>query len=134
MKRSIIAIAAVISLSGLALAEAPKKAESQTELRPSQKIMRARDAWMKSMNDNFNSGNLAAVAKDAKSLGDQTKTVGEKQTDPRAKEHTLAISKLTKDVIASSGKGDAAATLVSLREIKNHCGTCHILFRDKDKK
>ncbi len=132
MKKTILAATvSLLTAVGVAFAAPAQKTDTKTELRPTQKIMQARNAWMKSMNENFNAGNLAAIRKDAEALGTQTRKVAEKLTDPAAKEYSLAIAALTKDVIANSAKKDSAATLTSLRELKNKCGSCHIVFRDK---
>ena len=132
MKKFILAASiTIIAAGGMAFADSTTKTEAKGELRPTQKIMQARNAWMKSMNDNYNSGNIGAITQDAQALGAQTKQVAQKLTNAEAKEYTLAISALTKDLVANIAKKDNAATLVSLREIKNKCGSCHLVFRDK---
>jgi cytochrome c556 len=101
------------------------------ELRPAQKIMQARAASMKGMSKNLSDGNFAAIAKSADELAMETKTTGDKQGNPLAKDITLALSALAKDASAAATKKDAATVKVKLGAIKGKCDECHAKIRDK---
>ena len=97
MKKSVLLqITALLAVASFALAASHSTPEATPELRPLQKIMQARAAWMKSMNENLSANKLADVSKDAAALSAQAKQVGESATNPLAKELHLAVSSLAK--------------------------------------
>ncbi|MCK9196294.1 MAG: hypothetical protein M0P16_04855 [Syntrophales bacterium] len=104
---------------------------TKQELRPAQKIMQARVAWLTAMNKNLGAKYFAAVAKDADDLAAQTKKVGENIQNPLGKELTLAISSLAKDISTASAKQDGDTVKVKLGEINGKCSECHAKIRDK---
>jgi cytochrome c556 len=105
--------------------------DTQPELRPAQKLMQARAAWLTAMNENLGAKKFDAVAKDADALASQTKKVGENHPNPLGKELTLAISSLAKDTSSAAVKKDGAIVKAKLGEIKGKCGECHAKIRDK---
>lgn len=105
--------------------------DTKPELRPAQKIMQARVAWLTAMNKNLGAKYFDAVAKDADDLAAQTKKVGENIQNPLGKELTLAISSLAKDISTASAKQDGDTVKVKLGEIKGKCSECHVKIRDK---
>ena len=105
--------------------------DTKSELRPAQKVMQARVAWLAAINKNLSAKNFEAVAKDANELSAQTKRVGENLTNPLGKELDLAISLLAKDVSAAAAKKNGDVVKVKLGEIKAKCGECHAKIRDK---
>lgn len=120
-------VAAILSIASIAFSETA----ATPELRPLQKIMRARAAWMTAMNENLAAKKLDAVAKDADSLATQAKKVGEGATNPLAKELHLAVSSLAGEASAAATNGDVEAVKAKLAEIKAKCGECHTKIRDK---
>jgi len=128
MKKS-VALMTVILFAASVLAYAA--GDSKPELRPSQKAMQARAAWMKAMNENLGAKKFEAVAKDAGDLAAQTKKAGEGQANPLAKELTLAISALAQETAAAAGKQDGDAIKAKLGAIREKCGECHTKIRDK---
>jgi len=105
--------------------------DAKPELRPAQKLMQARAAWMAAMNKNLGAKMFEAVAKDAGELAAETKRVGENIPNPLGKEITLAISSLATDLSAAAGRKDGDAAKTKLGEIKAKCGECHTKIRDK---
>jgi cytochrome c556 len=105
--------------------------EAKKELRPIQKAMLARSAWLAAMNNNLASKDYAAVSKDAKALSEQTKKFGGSLTNPLAKELTLAISSFAKEAAVAADKKDGKTVRIKLDGIKGKCGECHAKFRDK---
>lgn len=105
--------------------------ETKPELRPTQKLMQARAAWMKAMNENLGAKKFEAIAKDADDLAAQTKKVGEGLPNPLAKELTLAVSTLAKEASAAAAKKDGNAIKAKLGAIKGKCSDCHVKIRDK---
>ena len=105
--------------------------DTKSELRPAQKVMQARVAWLAAINKNLSAKNFEAVAKDANELSAQTKRVGEYLTNPLGKELDLAISLLAKDISAAAAKKNGDVVKVKLGEIKAKCGECHVKIRDK---
>jgi len=105
--------------------------DTKSELRPAQKVMQARVAWLAAINKNLSAKNFEAVAKDANELSAQTKRVGENLTNPLGKELDLAISLLAKDISAAAAKKNGDVVKVKLGEIKAKCGVCHVKIRDK---
>ncbi|NPU84348.1 MAG: hypothetical protein HPY65_07650 [Syntrophaceae bacterium] len=128
MKKTVAALAVVFfAVTFIAFAAD----DTKPELRPAQKIMQARQAWLTAMSENLRADRFEAVARDADALAVQTRKAGENLPNPLAKELTLAISFLAKDVSAAAGKGDGKTVNVKLGEIKGKCGECHAKIRDK---
>ena len=105
--------------------------DAKQELRPAQKAMRARSAWLAAMNKNLAAKDYAAVSKDAKALSDQTRKAGDGLANPLAKELTLAISSLAEEAAAAADKKDGKTVQAKLDGIKGKCGECHAKIRDK---
>jgi hypothetical protein len=105
--------------------------DAKQELRPAQKIMQARAASMKAMNQNLGESNFKAVVKDAKKLSAETKKTGDKLPNPLAKEITLAVSGFSKEASTAAEKKDADTVKAKLGEIKGKCDECHAKIRDK---
>jgi len=105
--------------------------DAKPELRPAQKIMQARVAWLTAINENLGAKKFEAVTKDAGELAAQTKKVGKNLPNPLAKELTLAISSIAKDISVAAAKKDGDTIKVKLGEIKGKCGECHAKIRDK---
>ncbi len=105
--------------------------DAKQELRPAQKAMRARSAWLAAMNKNLAAKDYAAVSKDAKALSEQTKKAGDGLANPLAKELTLAISSLAEEAAAAADKKDGKTVQAKLDGIKGKCGECHAKIRDK---
>lgn len=132
MKKSILLqITALLAVASFALAASHSTPEAKSELRPLQKIMQARAAWVKSMNENLAANKLADVSKDAAALSAQAKQVGESATNPLAKELHLAVSSLAKATSEAAAKNDGAAVKAKLAEIQAKCAECHAKIRDK---
>jgi len=127
--KKIIALISVVLFTIAILAFAAE--DTKPELRPAQKLMQARAAWLGEINKNLGNNNFDAIAKDANELSAQTKKVGENHPNPLGKELTLAISSLAMDVSAAAAKGDADTIKTKLGEIKGKCGECHAKIRDK---
>jgi cytochrome c556 len=127
--KKIIALISVIFFAIAILAFAAE--DTKQELRPAQKVMQARAAWLTSINKNLSTNNFEAVATDANELSAQTKKVGENLTNPLGKELTLAISSFAKDVSAAAAQQDAETIKTKLGEIKGKCNECHVKIRDK---
>ncbi|MFH1080566.1 MAG: hypothetical protein V1766_09970 [Pseudomonadota bacterium] len=105
--------------------------DTKPELRPSQKLMQARAAWLTAMNENLGAKKFDTVARDAEELAAQTRKVGENLPNPLGKELTLAISSLAKDISAAAAKQDSDIIKVKMGEIKGKCNECHVKIRDK---
>jgi len=105
--------------------------DAQPEMRPAQKLMQARKAWLASMSENLGANKFDAIAKDAEELAAQTKKTGENNPNPLGKELTLAISSLAKDISAAALKQNGDTVKARLGEIKEKCGECHAKIRDK---
>jgi cytochrome c556 len=105
--------------------------DAKQELRPAQKLMQARVAWMSAMSENLGAKKFEAVTKDADALAAQTEKVGEKLANPLGKELTLAISSLAKEISIAAAAKDGDKIKVKLGEIKGKCGECHAKIRDK---
>jgi cytochrome c556 len=127
--KKIITLISVIFFAITILAFAAE--DTKPELRPAQKVMQARAAWLTSINKNLSANNFEAVAIDADELSAQTKKVGENLTNPLGKELTLAISSFAKDISAAAAQQDAATIKTKLGEIKGKCNECHVKIRDK---
>jgi hypothetical protein len=104
---------------------------TKPELRPAQKIMQARVAWLTAINENLGAKKFEAITKDADELAAQTKKVGENIPNPLGKELNLAISSFAKDLSVAAAKQDGDTIKVKLGEIKGKCGECHAKIRDK---
>ena len=125
-------IIALLSVSIFAIAIFAFAAEdTKPELRPAQKIMQARVAWLTAINENLGAKKFEAITKDADELAAQTRKVGENLLNPLGKELTLAISSFAKDVSAAAAKQDGDTIKIKLGEIKGKCGECHTKIRDK---
>ena len=105
--------------------------DAKPELRPAQKLMQARAAWLTAMSENLGAKKFEAVARDADELAAQAKKVGENHPNPLGKELTLAISSLAKEISVAAAKKDGDTIKVKLGEIKGKCGECHVKIRDK---
>ena len=105
--------------------------DAKPELRPTQKIMQARVAWLTAMSENLGAKKFEAVTRDADELAAQTKKVGENFPNPLGKELNLAISSLAKDISVAAAKKDGDTIKVKLGEIKGKCDECHAKIRDK---
>jgi cytochrome c556 len=127
--KKIIALISVVFFAIAILAFAAE--DTKQELRPAQKVMQARAAWLTSINKNLSTNNFEAVATDANELSAQTKKVGENLTNPLGKELTLAISSFAKDVSAAAAQQEAETIKTKLGEIKGKCNECHVKIRDK---
>jgi cytochrome c556 len=101
------------------------------ELRPAQKLMQARVAWLTAINKNLGAKEFEAVSKDADKLAAQTKKVGENIPNPLGKELTLAISSLAMEISAAAANQDGETVKAKLGEIKGKCAECHAKIRDK---
>jgi len=127
--KKIIALISVVLFTIAILAFAAE--DTKPKLRPAQKLMQARAAWLGEINKNLGNNNFDAIAKDANELSAQTKKVGENDPNPLGKELTLAISSLAMDLSAAAAKGDSDTIKTKLGEIKGKCGECHAKIRDK---
>ena len=105
--------------------------DTKPELRPAQKIMQARVAWLTAINENLGAKKFEAITRDADELAAQTKKVGENIPNPLGKELTLAISSFAKDISVAAAKQDGDTIKIKLGEIKGKCGECHTKIRDK---
>ena len=101
------------------------------ELRPAQKLMQARAAWLSEISKNLGNSNFEAIVNDAKELSAQTKKVGDNHPNPLGKELTLAVSSLAMEVSSAAAKKDSETVKTKLGEIKGKCGECHAKIRDK---
>jgi hypothetical protein len=128
MKKSIVLLTVAIFTAAVFAYAA---GESKPELRPTQKLMQARAAWMTAMNENLGAKKFAAIVKDADDLAAQTKKVGEGHPNPLGKELTLAVSSLAKEASAAAAKKDGDTVKAKLGAIKEKCGECHAKIRDK---
>jgi cytochrome c556 len=129
--KKIILVLFVAIFAVTVLAFAAEKAK--TELRPAQKIMRARAAWLTDIKKNLGTSNFAAIGKDADALAAQTKKVGDGLANPVAKEITLAVSMFATEASAAAVIKDGATVKAKLGAIKGKCDECHAKFRDKKK-
>jgi len=105
--------------------------DTKPELRPAQKIMQARVAWLTAINENLGAKKFEAITRDADELAAQTKKVGENIPNPLGKELTLAISSFAKDISVAAAKQNGDTIKIKLGEIKGKCGECHTKIRDK---
>jgi len=121
MKKSVLFLSlATVGIATLATA--------QSELRPLQKAMQARAAWMKAMNQNLAASHLAEVGKAAAELSTQTAKVAGGAEGER-KLLTQKISDLAKEISEAADKGDEAIVKAKLGDIKATCTDCHDKFR-----
>ncbi len=127
--KKFFALLLIVIVAGAVFACAAK--EVNPELRPSQKLMQARAAWLTAMNKNLGAGHFDAIAQDAEMLSAESGKAVEKHPNPLGKELTLAISSLAKDVSAAAVKKDGDTVKIKLGEIKSKCGECHVKIRDK---
>ncbi|MBU1712918.1 MAG: hypothetical protein KKD47_07415 [Proteobacteria bacterium] len=101
------------------------------ELRPSQKLMQARVAWLTAMSENLVANKFEAITSDADALATQTRKAGENIPNPLGKELTLAISSISNDISVAAAKKDGETVKIKLGEIKGKCGECHAKIRNK---
>jgi cytochrome c556 len=127
--KKIIALLSVAIFTTAILAFAADGAKP--ELRPAQKLMQDRKAWLVSINDNLRAKQFEAVAKDADALAAQAKKVAESQTNPLGKELDMALSSLAKDVSAAAANQDSDTVKAKLGAIRDKCSECHTKIRDK---
>lgn len=104
-------------------------AEAVEELRPSQKIMRARSTLLGLLNKKLAAKRFQMISKNANELAMETKKTSKNLDNPEAKEITLAISSLAEDVYRASLTSDESTIKTKLGEIKGKCQECHIKFR-----
>jgi hypothetical protein len=123
-------VAGLLSLTVLMCAITETNA-AEPELRPSQKLMQARAAWVKSMTENLAAKKFDLVKADATALAGQTGTVAQKLDNPLAKELTLKVSTQATALATAVGAKNEAAATASLGDIKATCGECHAKIRDK---
>ena len=121
-------------LAVMAIAQTPAPAPAPTpapgELRPIQKVMQARAAWMKAMGQNLADKKFADVAKDAKDLSAQAAKVAGGVEGERKIFHQK-VSDLAAAVADAAGTSNEAGIKAKLGEIKATCADCHAKFRDK---
>ena len=127
--KKIIALLSVAIFATAILAFAAD--DAKPELRPAQKLMQARKAWLTAMNENLKAKNFEALAKDADALAAQTKKVGESKTNPLAKELDLAVSSLANDVSGAAANQNSDVIKTSLGAIRDKCSECHEKIRDR---
>lgn len=127
--KKIITLLSVAMLAIACLAFAAD--DAKPELRPTQKLMQARKAWLAAINENLKAKQFEVVAKDANDLANQTQKVGEKQTNPLGKELTMAVSSLAKDISAAAASKDGDTVKAKLGAIRDKCSECHEKIRDK---
>lgn len=128
MKKNIVLLSvAILTIAILAFAAD----DAKPELRPTQKLMQARKAWLAGMNENLGANKFDALGKDANDLAAQTEKVGENQKNPLGKELTLAISSIAKEISAAAANQDSDTVKAKLKAIKDKCGECHEKIRDK---
>jgi cytochrome c556 len=105
--------------------------DAKPELRPAQKLMQARAAWLTAINENLVANKFEAISKDADELAAQTNKVGENIPNPIGKELTLAISSLASEISVAAAGNNGEIVKVKLGEIKSKCGECHAKIRAK---
>jgi cytochrome c556 len=127
--KKMIALCAVIFFAIAVFAFAEN--DTKTELRPAQKVMQARVAWLGAINKNLEINNFEAITKDANELSAQAKKVGGSISNPVGKELTLAISVLADGISEAAATKDAATIKTKLARIKGNCAECHTKIRDK---
>lgn len=127
--KKIIALLSVVLFTTAILAFATDDAAK--ELRPAQKLMQARRAWLAAINENLRAKNFEAVAKDADALAAQAKKISEGLTNPLAKELDTAVLSLAMDLSAAAANQDGDTAKTKLGAIKDKCGECHDKIRDK---
>ena len=127
--------------------------ESKPPLRPSQVLMQARAVWMAAMNKNLGDTKLPAskgqvdtkaeadkntgpkkfeaIAKDATAMAAEAQKTAGGLTDPPAKEITLSMAALSRELSTAAAKKDGDAVKIKLAEIRAKCSECHAKVRDK---
>lgn len=116
--------AGMLSLAVLVFAISETNA-AETELRPSQKLMQARAAWLKSMTENLAAKMFDGVKADAQALAGQADAAAQKLDNPLAKELTLKVSTLAAALAGAANAKDEAAVASGLGDIKATCSECH---------
>jgi cytochrome c556 len=127
--KKIFALMAVLIIATAFFAYAAS--DAKPELRPSQKLMQARAAFLAEITKNLGSNNFEAIAKAANDLSAETGKSGGNNPNPLGKELTLSISSLAAETASAAAKKDAGAVTTKLGEIKGKCGECHAKIRDK---
>ena len=107
------------------------QADSETELRPAQKAMRARAGWVKAITANLDTMKYAEVKRDAMDIASQASTMGEESPNPLAKELSMKLSTQAKAIADAADKKDGATAKIRLVEVNATCGECHARIRDK---
>lgn len=130
--------------------------ESKPPLRPSQVLMQARAAWMAAMNKNLGDTKLPegkgqkgqadtkadtdknagakkfeAIAGDATAMAAEAQKTGNGLANPVAKEITLSLAALARELSTAASKKDGDLVKIKLGEIKAKCSECHAKIRDK---
>jgi cytochrome c556 len=130
--------------------------ESKPPLRPSQVLMQARAAGMAAMNKNLGDTKLPegkgqkgqadtkadtdknagakkfeAIAKDATAMAAEAQKTGNGLANPVAKEITLSLAALARELSTAASKKDGDLVKTKLGEIKAKCSECHAKIRDK---
>ena len=132
MKKMVYSLLAICLLCVVGFAGVQfSQATSETELRPLQKAMQARAAWVKAITANLDTMKYAEVKKDATDLASQANSMGEKNPNPLAKELTMKLSTQATALADAAGKKDDATAKITLVEVKATCGECHVKIRDK---
>ena len=132
MKKMVYSLLAVGLLCVVGFAGVQRsQAASETELRPMQKAMQARAAWVKAITANLDTMKYAEVKKDATDLAAQASTMAEKNPNPLAKELTLKLSTQATALADAAGKKDGGTAKSKLAQVNATCGECHAKIRDK---
>lgn len=101
------------------------------DLRPLQIAMQERAGWLKAMNANLTEMKFEEVQTDAVALATQAETMAGALANPLAKELTLKVSNLAKEVADAAVMQDGEIVTMKLADIKATCGECHEKIRDK---
>ncbi len=125
----ILLFSLIFSSTAIFVATGNEKAEKK-ELRPSQKLMQARAASLKSMSENLAAGKFAELAKEATTLSAETKNASDNLTGEK-KDITAKISVFSSDAADAAAKKKGDVVKAKLGEIKAACGSCHVKYRDK---
>ena len=132
MKKTVYSLLAISLLCVVGFAGVQHtQAASETELRPSQKAMQARAAWVKAITANLDTMKYDEVKKDATDLAAQASTMAEKNPNPLAKELTLKLSTQATALADAAGKKDGGTAKSKLAQVNATCGECHAKIRDK---
>ncbi len=72
-----------------------------------------------------------AIAKDATAMAAEAQKTAGGLTDPPAKEITLSMAALSRELSTAAAKKDGDAVKIKLAEIRAKCSECHAKVRDK---